>query len=69
MATKETHDISLPKSTSKLSMKSKGEPGTQGFDDGGAKKSYWQSFMPHNKYHVEKKLDTLYSQKQRKRDA
>ena len=69
MATKETHDISLPKSTSKLSMKSKGELGTQGFDDGGAKKSHWQSFMPHNKYHVEKKLDTLYSQKQRKRDA
>tara|TARA_R110000824_G_scaffold399887_2_gene606238 strand:+ start:955 stop:1158 length:204 start_codon:yes stop_codon:yes gene_type:complete len=66
MATKETHDISLPKSTSSLSMKSKGELGTQGFDDGGAKKSYWQSFMPHNKYHVKRKLDTLYSQKQRK---
>jgi|TARA_R100000781_G_scaffold30587_1_gene22355 hypothetical protein len=69
MATKETHDISLPKSTSKLSMKSKGELGTQGFDDGGAKKSYWQSFIPNSKYHVKKKIDTLYSQTQRKRDA
>ena len=69
MATKETHDISLPKSTSKLSMKSKGELGTQGFDDGGPKKSYWQSFIPHNKYHVKRRIDTLYSQQQRKRDA
>jgi len=66
MATKETHDISLPKSTSSLSMKSKGELGVQGFDDGGAKKSYWQSFIPHSKYHVKRKIDTLYSQKQRK---
>ena len=69
MATKETHDISLPKSTSKLSMRSKGELGTQGFDDGGPKKSYWQSFMPHNKYHPERKIDTLYSQSRRKKDA
>ena len=69
MATKETHDISLPKSTSKLSMRSKGELGTQGFDDGGPKKSYWQSFIPHNKYHVKRRIDTLYSQQQRKRDA
>ena len=69
MATKETHDISLPKSTSKLSMRSKGELGTQGFDDGGPKKSYWQSFIPHNKYHVKRRIDTLYSQQQRNRDA
>ena len=52
MATKETHDISLPKSTSSLSMKSKGELGAQGFDDGGAKKSYWQSFIPPRKFLV-----------------
>ena len=69
MATKETHDLSLPKSTSKLSMKSKGELGTQGFDDGGAKKSYWQSFIPNNKYHAKKKIDTLYSQTRGKKDA
>ena len=66
MATKETHDISLPKSTSSLSMKSKGELGVQGFDDGGAKKSYWQSFIPPRKFHVKRKVDILYSQQGKK---
>ena len=66
MATKSTHDISLPKSTSSLSMKSKGELGAQGFDDGGAKKSYWQSFIPLRKFHVRKKADILYSQQRKK---
>ena len=66
MSTKETHDISLPKSTSSLSMKSKGELGTQGFDDGGPKKSYWQSFIPPNKFHTKRKVDILYSQQRKK---
>jgi len=66
MATKETHDISLPKSTSKLSMSSKGELGTQGFSEGGPKKSYWQSFVPYERYHVKRKIDTLYSQSRKK---
>jgi|TARA_R110000744_G_scaffold338957_1_gene444155 hypothetical protein len=69
MATKSTHNISLPKSTSSSSMKTKGELGVQGFDDSGPKKSYWQSFMPHNKFHTKRKIDNLYSQKQRKRNA
>ena len=69
MATKSTHDIGLPKSTSKSSMKTKGELGVQGFDDGGAKKSYWQSFIPPNKFHAKRKMNNLYSQRQRKRDV
>ena len=66
MATKSTHNISLPKSTGKSSMKTKGELGVQGFDDAGPKKSYWQSFMAHNKFHTKRKVDILYSQQRKK---
>ena len=66
MATKSTHDISLPKSTGKMSMKTKGELGVQGFDDAGPKKSYWQSFIPPNKFHTKRKADMLYSQQRKK---
>ena len=69
MTTKSTHNIDLPKSTSKSSMKTKGELGVQGFDDGGAKKSYWQSFIPPNKFHAKRKISNLYSQRQRKRNV
>ena len=63
---KSTHDISLPKSVGSSSMKTKGELGVQGFDDNGPKKSYWQSFMPQNKFHAKRKIDNLYSQRKRK---
>tara|TARA_R100000789_G_scaffold87372_2_gene83797 strand:+ start:143 stop:343 length:201 start_codon:yes stop_codon:yes gene_type:complete len=60
---KQTHDISLPKSSDKSSLESRASMGTLDVDVGGPKHSYWQSFMPQKKNFVKKKLNVLYSQK------
>ena len=63
MDSKQTHDISIPRSADMSSLESRAKTGTLEVDVGGPKHSYWQSYLPQQKYYVKKKLSVLYSQK------
>jgi len=63
MAGKSTHNINNPKSTGKSSLETRAKVGSTEVDVGGPKHSYWQSFIPKTKSFVPRKLNVLYSQK------
>ena len=63
MDSKQTHDISIPRSADMSSLETRANSGTLEVDVGGPKHSYWQSYLPQQKFRVRKKLNVLYSQK------
>tara|TARA_R100001530_G_scaffold61419_1_gene44321 strand:- start:414 stop:611 length:198 start_codon:yes stop_codon:yes gene_type:complete len=63
MNSKQTHDLSIPRSADMSSLETRAKTGTMEVDVGGPKHSYWQSYLPQQKFRVQNKLSVLYSQK------